>query len=368
MQVAEAKVLPQNNLTNPKNIKSFGVVNLDGLVNESLHFRGEKPIQDIESILKLADSIHDYSKILGNWYYGGFFHPHFGHFFSESIHRLRNYLENPENYDGIVFIPFPFKGSFEWLKNKPQYIEFILGSYLQINLEKIKWLTEPSIFSNLNIFEQESRLGSKTGDNYLNYLCGFSKAYKEPEAEQKNVILSRQNYLSMGRHLGIDYAFSKLDGFVTINPEEISIEEQIKLIVNADTIIIEGGSAVHLLDLIGYTEARVLFISRGANGNYWKNMYSNKCSDFRCFDKIARVESQLLGKPAVLPSVLSIKFFEDYLNLNLNNQSIELDVDEYYSLSILDIEKIMKMKHINDDLSVLSDFEKAFKFANHYLP
>lgn len=348
--------------------REFGVIDInsgDTFKFPALHIRGPKSVENTENLQSALRISEEYERLEGNWFYGGICSPHFGHFFSESIHRLKEYIENQHKYDGLVFLPSPFRGSFDWIENLPPYIKFTFESHFGISISNIKWILEKTVVNKLTVHKQASSLGNVADKDYIGFLRQISQKYENSNFTISNYVFSRTNYITMGRCLGLDYIFRSLNGFHVISPENYSIEQQIENIVNADIIIIEEGSAIHLLDLIGYTKAQILFISRrGRNGRYWKKMYQNKCKDFCFFDNVKQINHSLLGGPGVLPSVLSLSKIETFLKDSVDNYKVKLDTKLYYEECSKDLEKIINAKKLSEISDLYIEFEEVFNELN----
>ena len=348
--------------------RNFGIVDIHSDTRyPALHRRGQRTIENIENLDKYSSLPEDYEYLKGKYFYGGIFSPHFGHFFSESIHRLRGYIENQKDYDGLIFLASPFRGRFDWIEDLPTYIQFTLRDYFGVELRKIKWILNETVVSELTVFSQDSSLGNEPDKIYLDYLRGYSQRYLENNSEKKNYILSRSSYLNMGRCLGLDYIFGSLNSFKVFRPEEHDIETQIRTLINANLLVIEEGSAIHLIDLIGYTNAKIVFISRrGRNGKYWQKMYESRCKEFLFCDDVNQISDSAIGGPGVSPSVLSLDSIKQLLYSVNDSYKYELDRGLYRKACFNDLKSIIKSKNISDKNAavIYAKFENIFEIMN----
>jgi len=109
----------------------------------------------------------------------------------------------------------------------------------------------------------------------------------------KKVFISRRHYKSQGRLAGLDMIASvlKKNGYVEIFPEKLTIEEQIKIFVNAENIVAEEGSALHMLDIIPSINAKVFLISRRRNYKTFMSLLSKVSSEVYLFDDVNVINS-----------------------------------------------------------------------------
>lgn len=365
-----ALIIPQtidNNIGSAYDSREFGVINSDlNASNEdrfpALHYRGSKSVENPENLSNYSDVLDDYERLEGHWFYGGILNPHPTQFFSESIHRLKEYIENPLSYDGIVFLPTPFQRGFEWIQNTPNYIKYALEDHFNISFSKIKWVTEKTVVDKLTVYNQHASLGSTADKDYLDFLSKFVKKDEDSEFLDKKYILAPKNNLLPGRCLGIDYIYNKLNEFEIINLEDYSFDKQIQLFMSAKVLIIEEGSGNHLLDWIGFTEATVILLSRlGGDGKYWMNMYQNKCKNLYVFDQVEKIEASFISSAG--PTVLSISKFVDILKLFTYNE-ISLIQDSYYQACIQDINNLIKTQKVIQPNILYQDFKNLFSKIN----
>lgn len=366
-----ALIIPQaidNNIGTAYDSREFGVINSDLNANNknhfpALHYRGSKSVENTENLSNYNDVLDDYEKLEGNWFYGGILNPHPTQFFSESIHRLKEYIENPLSYDGVVFLPAPFKGSFEWIQDIPNYIEYTLKDHFNINFFKIKWILEKTVVDKLTVYKQHASLGNIAGKDYLDFLGKFVKKCEDSEFSDKKYILASKNNSLRGRCLGIDFIYKKLNEFEIINLEDYSFDKQIQLFMNAKVLVIEEGNGNHLLDLIGYTEANVILLSRfGGDSKYWMNMYQNKCKGLHVFDQVEKIGTSFLSSAS--PTILSVSKFMDVLD-PFTYAEINFIQDSYYQACIQDINNLIKTQEFIQPNILYQDFEKSFHKMNN---
>jgi hypothetical protein len=124
----------------------------------------------------------------GRWLFGGPLWSHFGHFFTDCIHRLWPLVDSPKVYKGVVFLAV--KG-LENIRNDAQLAAAdpppYLGELLKLlDLENIniQYIKHPTIIERLAVPPAGTGLHAPVGDFYRPYL----RHYQDRIAEQSMFI------------------------------------------------------------------------------------------------------------------------------------------------------------------------------------
>lgn len=336
------------NISNPSASQAFGVVDSDGNPpEESLHYRGGRNLTDAKALQKRFQEAPEFGKLAGRWYYAGIFYPHFGHFLTESIHRLRDFIESTAEYDGIIFLKSPFQGTFDYDPLALPYVRFFLEDYFGLQISKVVFTTSFLEVDFCDIGRQDSQLGLCPDSGYLRYLRGieekFSSKFDWTENRNKEIFLSRQNYLRSGRMLGMT-AVEKLffeRGVQIICPETQSIVDQIRTFREAKRVYCEAGSAIHMLDALGPQELDlVIFSRRGFDANYWKNLYKGRVKGVRVFDVVLPIHAYTRTRAGEGHSLAHPKKLFEFLK-HLGVDAVEKDfVDDLVECSEADLSSL----------------------------
>lgn len=195
--------------------------------------------------------------------YAGPFYNHFGNFISQTVTRLWAYKAYAEEIDQIVFLGRTKNDKLSKLK---KYMVSILN-ILEIPLEKIVFITDPVVAETLVLPMQGYGIGFKESW-YKNY---FDKSFSIPNIDKsvryEKVFLSRRGFRTKGRLAGMDAVANVLkeNGYVEVFPENLSLEEQVNIVFNAEYIVAEEGSALHILDVMPSIKANFYLIGRREN-------------------------------------------------------------------------------------------------------
>ena len=320
-----------NNISAPSSLQAFGVVTDDGAPDpESFHWRGGRCLADEERLRLRYEGAEKFSYLDGKWFYGGIFYPHFGHFLTETIHRIRQYVQSKDSYDGLIFLKSPMKARFDYDPFSFEYVEFFLREFFGLNLSNIRVVDDFMKIEALEIGKLESQLGKCPETPYLRFLkkqeTDLSRRLNWSENRSRAIFLSRRNYLKSGRMLGmsaVENVLSK-NGIEIFEPEKSSIQDQIKNLRESKIVYCEAGSALHLLDGIGPQDLDlVIFSRRGSDGNYWKNLYKCRVRSVQVFDNVLPIHAYLGTSAGEGHSLAHPKRLSDFLlraQLNFDQQ------------------------------------------------
>ncbi|MGD1713243.1 hypothetical protein [Dapis sp. BLCC M172] len=221
----------------------------------------------------------------GTYIYAGPFHQHFGHALTESIHRLWPFKSNIS--DRIVFaVSLEFNAK---LINytPPQWFIQIL-EILEIPIDKCIWVRKDCIFEELIIPEPGSELALGPKNWYRSYLEKLQQRifdathHLRKELGELKLFLGR-DHISLGEYTAGEKYLKNLlvnEGYISFQPENYHVLEQIAYLIGAKKIIFSEGSAIYSLELINYLDADIACIPRRAkNRLYYPHIYS-KCRNY----------------------------------------------------------------------------------------
>lgn len=324
------------NINNPDAKQAFGIISDDGMpVESAYHYRNGRCLTDAEELTMRYNSHRDYTNLPGKWFYGGIFFPHFGHFVTESIHRLRSYCATPENYKGIVFLKSPHGGTFSYNPLELEYVRIILLEYFKINPENILFTDSFLQVDSLQCDPQDQTLGGAPNKDYIDYLGAkevkFLEDFHACDINEK-IFLSRQNYLKFGRTLGMN-AVQKVyqeNGYVVIFPETMSIKEQVGILNGAKKVVCEAGSSLHLFDFIGSQDCELSIISRrGFDAQYWRNMYQSRVKKLSVFERVLPMHEYFDTIAGNGHSLLHIQFLFSFMrdsDLKFDDEKLMVEI------------------------------------------
>lgn len=343
-----------------------------------------KPIPDYYSHMrggaswrnqKLQESFiekNDVELILqGTWVYLGIYLQPFGHFLSESIHRLWYLKQNKDNIQGVIFIPSVHQPELDYSK-LPSYVKDVLDFYIDgldvvfiSNLTKVEKLIIPKPGSQLG-GDREEWYSTLPRNNFL----GESKEVSSDIIDKSKIIISRSKYYDRGRLLGVDYFWALLEdlGFVVISPENYSIGDQLSVLKDADVVIWEEGSAMHLLELFKSIKGLHLLISRRGNthgkyslGNFLKRVSSSSA----IFDAIIEVESSGVQKHNQLSLIKNPKYLKEFLEKHLSVDIAQYNYTSFCLSEYQDLKKLALSKITTRDYLIDASFKLASVRANN---
>lgn len=165
----------------------------------------------------------------------GAFHPHFGHFFLESLSRLWIFFES--NYHDYEYVYIS--------ENEIQKDFFDLIILFGLDIQKVKRLTNPTTYKKIIIPEMSLRLHDYYHDNYKKI---FDKIIEKIPSDfnNKTYYLSRKN-IKNSRVYGektLEYFLNKLD-IEILYPEKITIVDLISKLKSSKQIIAISGTNSH---------------------------------------------------------------------------------------------------------------------------
>lgn len=205
-------------------------------------------------------------RLEGKWLYGGELMHHFGHFMAESSHRIHPALNESawSRYSGIVFGARAIK---PWHKA-------LLTDHYGLPPEKFLFVRDRVVvIDELDIAPQGSILGGAAiAPGYIDILSRAQQRLRRSNDLPTRLLIGR-NHLSTGgggvtNEAEIQTVCDRFS-LTPVRPEEFSLVDQLSMMANAECIVMIGGSAVHLFDHLGNSNAAVLLISRGDPDSFY---------------------------------------------------------------------------------------------------
>lgn len=199
---------------------------------------------------------------LGNYVWCGPIVDHFGHQIADFSTRIACYRESNAKYLFSVR-----KGSGYTFDNLPNFIKEIF-SWFKIEPENIFFVEKPTVVQKLSVEPQQEQLPQKgPSKNYLSLLDGLVRANNLDEIERKGIYYISRAGMLKGMIAGESYfeAFLSSQGVTIIKPETLSLWEQLKIYMSAETLIFSEGSALHALQLLGHLDCKIRVLQRRPN-------------------------------------------------------------------------------------------------------
>jgi len=254
-------------------------------------------------------------------YWGGVLSGHFGHFCSEHMSRVPQYVEHIKTHGGKICFSTPYTGGvfqhpslreiydgintsedlyraseqmWDWLNNvccrtnRPERGKYHSFRYIVDAFKHFGLQSDHFVFIHDKTGIEAESLYVSSQAQFLHSQCLDKQSYSTPEwyinlltrldcnhdkMPKKNYVLSRsrlqdeENVFSTlsGNICGayfVDYILKKYFNFEIVYPELITYEEQINIYRSADKIIFHEGSAIHGTQILGSLDADVLVLTR----------------------------------------------------------------------------------------------------------
>ena len=189
---------------------------------------------------------------------------HFGHFLTESIHRLwalRDDRISPR-VPGVMLVPH---GSAAPL---PYQLEVL--DALGIARDRVMWLRDAARVGRLWVPELASRLGEPVAASYVAEQRAASRGAVGDLAREHPIYLHKPLDHGRGVTLGAGWLAQQLELYDvrTVVPERLPLVEQLRALAGAQYIIADQGSALHLLDVLGSVDAPITLLARPDHASY----------------------------------------------------------------------------------------------------
>ena len=212
---------------------------------------------------------------------------YFGHILTESIHRLWPLIDM--SYDRFVFTGvIGLRGvlSAEDLLSAevPLLAKDVLKA-LEVPDIEIFLVREPTVFEILDVPEQGSRYQNGVEPFYLDYLETYQKRISQRLPKYtgpKSIYYSRRHILAQGGIVGSAYFEEVMAkaGIVGIIPEEKTIDEQLNYLLNAERIVFDQGSSVHLTELVAHLPGTFYMLPRRPGDNIFCTAFRGRAPFF----------------------------------------------------------------------------------------
>lgn len=281
-----------------------------------------------------------FKKTSGNCFYLGPFINQFGHLIAQTFSRAWAYQEYVDEIDKVIILG---RTSKDTLSNMPSYVLGIF-EFFKIDLDKVLFITEPIQIENLILPQQSHGIGFREPWYENEYSRFYDDGRYIDENSPKKVFVSRRNYKLKGRLAGLDSIANvlKRNGYEEVFTERLTLEEQIKIYINATHIVAEEGSALHTLDLIPKINAKVFLISRRRGYATFKSLIERVCSDLTLFDDVYTIDSGEREANAISVSFSLVNLVSQLKQMNFIkndsishtkiNESIIDDISSFYQV------------------------------------
>lgn len=207
-------------------------------------------------------------RIDGEFNYGGLIRYHFGHFMSESVHRIvPSILLNGKTPFLFVTIasssrvPGQRITSFDTLPSFARQAFQLLGT----GEREFRLISDNTVVDHLFVAEQGSELGLGPKPGYLEdlheYVTPRLDALHGGDLRAEKVYVSRSRMIA-GNFLGERYLEEQLaaEGFVIAHPEALPLSVQMDMYRKSRLVVFSGGSACHGVELLGAESLRQCYI------------------------------------------------------------------------------------------------------------
>ena len=193
--------------------------------------------------------------------YLGLFYPVWGHCITDNIRRLwflksdifKTYFKNCQ----LIYIPWAGQFSFEYMQNFKRLLEI-----LEVDINKLVPIYHPAQFENI-ILPDDSFYDGKFTNEYremIEQIKNFALKNQTPTSSKK--VYFYYGTAQFGEERLAEYFHSK--GYEVILPEKLTTDEQLNVLINAESFASTLGSCSHnSIFLRNGTEA--IFIPRAAN-------------------------------------------------------------------------------------------------------
>lgn len=277
------------------------------------HMRSGRPL--LNQALQSAQLTQQPAKLAGKWLYLGGLHTHFGHFLSECIHRAWAWGLYRDQCRGALFLPNVKEYDLD--RHLPGYAKDILGLF-GLDESNIRYITELTEVDELVIPEPGSQLFKPVSNEYLRYLSTLQLGERLanqplPDNFSPKVFVSRKNF-RMRAIAGLHALEPSLqnEGYFIFYPEMHPVLTQLKVYSQAEKIIVEEGSAIHLFELFNRIDADVVVISRRPETKQFNNIVRARTTHFVNYNQVILLPS-LSGDVANNLPITDIRKLADFL-------------------------------------------------------
>lgn len=279
--------------------------------------------------------------IKGRYLYGGPFYKHFGHFMTDTIIRLHGY--NSGSHDGVIF-PCYIKG-FNGVV--PEYVYEVLEVF-GIERDKAVFVQTPSVVDCLDLVDRSSNLSSSCYESwYVPLLKEIKKrisnysSYAVNQYSNKKLYLGRSHLANQATVLGETYISSLLmrNGFEYFCPEDFTVTEQAKILMDASCVVFVEGSSIYSTELVDSLTPPCFMISRRGNGRKNFRRQLSKFSSYKCSSpsNLVRIKNNNNGYASTSPSYIkNLDLFFSEICGFLSIDKEEVSIDEFLKCEFSD--------------------------------
>ena len=238
--------------------QSCGVVTADGqfdpLSREFKYPKKPNPVPEQERISA------DTPVLKGTYVYGGWMHPHFGHFLAESTGRLWGLGQYDGTIDGIIMIPIGPGSLWRAFKSNRALLT-LLSDDVPVLPKREPVVVERLIVPEQGFGHQNRMQGS---DAYVAWVQAQVGKRISPSGSDKLYISRSALADKKGKAFGEELieACLEANGYEIFHPQKHPIEEQLARYRAAKRIVGFDGSALHCVALALGSDAKVAILPR----------------------------------------------------------------------------------------------------------
>lgn len=199
-------------------------------------------------------------RLRGRYLYAGYLYTHFGHFLSESVHRL--WLAREPEFRGL---PALFVGTAAPASFAPWMLDALRRFF---DVTNVATVNEPHIVESLVVAESGKTLGTLHKPWYAAKIMARGHHVSEPPAPAPERVFVTRAHFGSARLLGepiIETALSQA-GYFILRPEDHSLDYQIRVYRHARWLVFSEGSAIHLLEHLPPSDGRIAILCRRRSG------------------------------------------------------------------------------------------------------
>lgn len=225
----------------------------------------------------------------GKWLFGGPMWSHFGHFFTDCIHRLWPLIDDPDAYDGVVFLGVKglmgINTDARLASSSPPSFLADLMAALGLSDVPVTFITQPTVIEALATPMAGFALHAPVQNFYRPYLRVYQDRISDfvadyiAEAPEK-LYLGRSHFLRKGGILGSRYwqAVLEANGFTASTPEKFPLAKQMGHLLGAKTIVMDEGSAAMPALVFDRLKAEFFMFPRRTGRNPFQNMVGQRAA------------------------------------------------------------------------------------------
>lgn len=183
------------------------------------------------------------NKLSGHYIYLGFYTEHYGHFLLETLSRIWA-VKGPTQYDGFIFSNFVLPRKSDELTS---FASFCFKK-LSLNPDKVIILKEDTLVETLTVPNAQCYILNKVHPNYINIFERLRQDVLDLQVSNLKFYLSRSKLQKRKSKVVNEHKIEEVfteRGFKVVYMEDLTIDMQLSLLVNASIIAGLEGSALH---------------------------------------------------------------------------------------------------------------------------